>query len=74
MPITAAVCVIGNDSLHPVAIIPQSVYLDYVGAILTRKNSHTGIVYRNDPTIFGWELAHAPRDPGHPGSSALEVS
>lgn len=33
----------------------------YLKTILTRKNSITGIEYRNDPTIFAWELINEPR-------------
>ncbi|KAL6329915.1 hypothetical protein AAG906_039830 [Vitis piasezkii] len=36
-------------------------FKNYVKAVLTRKNSITGIEYRNDPTIFGWELINEPR-------------
>ncbi|XP_038694810.1 mannan endo-1,4-beta-mannosidase 2 [Tripterygium wilfordii] len=33
----------------------------YVKTVLTRKNTLTGIEYRNDPAIFGWELINEPR-------------
>ncbi|XP_030549421.1 mannan endo-1,4-beta-mannosidase 2-like [Rhodamnia argentea] len=36
-------------------------FKDYVKVILTRKNTITGVEYRNDPTIFGWELINEPR-------------
>ncbi|KAF8411146.1 hypothetical protein HHK36_003689 [Tetracentron sinense] len=33
----------------------------YVKTILTRKNTITGLEYRDDPTIFAWELINEPR-------------
>ncbi|KAL1821655.1 hypothetical protein ACET3Z_016524 [Daucus carota] len=33
----------------------------YIKTVLTRKNTITGIEYRDDPTIFGWELINEPR-------------
>ncbi|KAM7275247.1 hypothetical protein ACFE04_017113 [Oxalis oulophora] len=36
-------------------------YKNYVKAILTRKNTLTGIEYRNDYAIFAWELINEPR-------------
>ncbi|XP_059663159.1 mannan endo-1,4-beta-mannosidase 2-like [Cornus florida] len=36
-------------------------FKNYVKTVLTRKNTITGIEYRNDPTIFAWELINEPR-------------
>jgi len=36
-------------------------YKDFVTKLLTRTNSITGVEYRNDPTIFGWEIVNEPR-------------
>jgi len=36
-------------------------YKDYVLKLLTRTNSITGVVYREDPTIFGLEIVNEPR-------------
>ncbi|KAJ9562902.1 hypothetical protein OSB04_008062 [Centaurea solstitialis] len=36
-------------------------FKNYVKTILLRKNTITGVVYRDDPTIFGWELINEPR-------------
>ncbi|KAG6416904.1 hypothetical protein SASPL_124345 [Salvia splendens] len=33
----------------------------YVKTVLTRRNTLTGVEYRDDPTIFGWELINEPR-------------
>jgi mannan endo-1,4-beta-mannosidase len=38
--------------------------LQYAGALIARRNSITGIAYRDDPTIMAWELANEPRPGG----------
>ena len=39
----------------------QNEYLNHVKKIVTRKNSITGILYSDDPTIMSWQLANEPR-------------
>lgn len=41
--------------------------------VLTRVNSITKVEYRNDPTIFGWELINEPRCTYESSSNALQV-
>ena len=36
-------------------------YRDYVTRLLTRTNTITGVVYKDDPTIFAWEIINEPR-------------
>ncbi|KAL8032952.1 hypothetical protein ABFX02_13G131100 [Erythranthe guttata] len=36
-------------------------YRAYVKAILSRKNSFTGVKYSEEPSIFAWELINEPR-------------
>eukprot|EP00803_Ostreobium_quekettii_P007635 evm.model.scf_75.17 EVM.evm.TU.scf_75.17 scf_75:156410-159967(+) len=50
----------------------KDTFKDYVASIVTRRSSVTGIEYRYDPTILGWELANEARDPGNVGSKALQ--
>ncbi|XP_058101029.1 mannan endo-1,4-beta-mannosidase 2-like [Magnolia sinica] len=49
-----------NDSFFFDPSIRQH-FKTYLKKVLTRKNSITGIEYRNDPTIFAWELINEPR-------------
>lgn len=35
-------------------------YKNYVHKILTRNNTITGVIYREDPTLFALELANEP--------------
>jgi mannan endo-1,4-beta-mannosidase len=34
----------------------RGLYREHVEKLATRRNSVTGVLYRDDPTIFGWEL------------------
>jgi mannan endo-1,4-beta-mannosidase len=36
-------------------------YKDWASHLVNRTNTINGVVYRDDPTIFGWELANEPR-------------
>ena len=38
----------------------RDLYKDFVNYVLTRTNTHTGIEYRDDPTILLWEVANEP--------------
>jgi len=50
----------------------RSWYKDHVSAILNRVNTLNGRVYREDPTIFAWELANEPRCESDPTGATLE--
>jgi len=39
----------------------QSWYRDHITAVVERVNSYTGLAYRDDPTVFSWELANEPQ-------------
>ncbi|KAI9314227.1 glycoside hydrolase superfamily [Dichotomocladium elegans] len=48
-------------------------YKAYIDHVLNRQNNLTGTAYKDDPTIFGWELANEPRCDGsgsYPRSSS----
>lgn len=34
---------------------------DHIAKTINRKNSITGVLYKNDPTIMAWQLANEPR-------------
>ena len=39
----------------------QTWYRDHIRAMVNHTNPYTGLKYRDDPTIFSWELANEPR-------------
>jgi mannan endo-1,4-beta-mannosidase len=43
-----------------------AMYHDYIRAVVSRRNTITGQLYRDDPAIMAWQLANEPR----PGGSA----
>jgi mannan endo-1,4-beta-mannosidase len=42
----------------------NALYRAYVGRIIDRRNSISGIRYRDDPAIMSWQLANEPRPGG----------
>ncbi|KAK1321254.1 Mannan endo-1,4-beta-mannosidase 2 [Acorus calamus] len=44
----------------------------YLKTVLTRKNHITGIEYRDDPTIFAWELINEPQCTSDPTGDTLQ--
>jgi mannan endo-1,4-beta-mannosidase len=39
----------------------QAWYRNHIATVVRRVNTYTGRAYRDDPTIFAWELANEPR-------------
>eukprot|EP00249_Psilotum_nudum_P005232 c18687_g1_i1 orf=613-1914(+) len=61
-----------NDSFFIDPII-RDFYKSYVKSILNRVNSINGVVYRDDPTIFAWELINEPRCASDPSGDTLQA-
>ena len=53
----------GRSKHHEFFSAPElrQAYRDWVKHVLTRTNTVNGRPYRDDPSIFGWELANEPR-------------
>ncbi|MFC1734352.1 cellulase family glycosylhydrolase, partial [candidate division KSB1 bacterium] len=49
----------------------KDAYKNYVSYFLNRVNTLTGIAYKDDPTIFAWELANEPRARSDPSTVIL---
>lgn len=49
----------------------KAVYREYLRHVISRTNSRTGIPYREDPTIFAWELLNEPRCPADSSGETL---
>ncbi len=58
--------VLGHDDFYTDSTI-RAWYKTYVGAMVNRVNSFSGVSYRDDPTILGWELANEPRSSDRSG-------
>ncbi|KAE8724393.1 Mannan endo-1,4-beta-mannosidase 2 [Hibiscus syriacus] len=48
-------------------------YKAYVKAILTRKNSFSGVKYVDEPSIFAWELMNEPRCASNSSAHSLQA-
>ncbi|CAA7410461.1 unnamed protein product [Spirodela intermedia] len=47
-------------------------YKNNAKAVITRVNKFTGVAYRDDPTIFAWELMNEPRCPSDPSGKTVQ--
>lgn len=61
----------GRTKHHEFYTAPEvkQVYKDWVEHLVQRKNSVNGRMYRDDPTIFAWELGNEPRCHGTGGGA-----
>ncbi|KAJ0975475.1 hypothetical protein J5N97_017440 [Dioscorea zingiberensis] len=48
-------------------------YKAHVKMILTRVNTITNVMYKDDPTIFAWELMNEPQCPSDPSGDKLQA-
>ncbi|KAK4707550.1 hypothetical protein R3W88_028475 [Solanum pinnatisectum] len=51
----------------------KAYYKSFVKAIVTRKNSISGVKYSEEPAIFAWELINEPRCESSSSAAALQV-
>ena len=53
----------GRNKHHEFFTAPElkQAYRDWIKHVIGRKNSVNGRAYREDPTVFAWELANEPR-------------
>ncbi|KAL2932293.1 Mannan endo-1 4-beta-mannosidase 6 [Bienertia sinuspersici] len=51
----------------------KAYYKAYIKAIITRKNSLSGVKYADEPAIFAWELINEPRCQSDSSSSILQA-
>ena len=49
-----------HDQFYTDARVRQA-FKDWISHVVNRVNTVNGLTYRNDPTIFSWELANEPR-------------
>ncbi|KAM3224612.1 hypothetical protein ACQJBY_057784 [Aegilops geniculata] len=53
--------------------LTQQLYKNHVKRVLTRVNSFTGVTYKDEPTIFAWELMNEPRVPTDPSGKTMQA-
>ncbi|XP_077216415.1 glycosyl hydrolase superfamily protein [Tasmannia lanceolata] len=51
----------------------RSYYKAHVKMVLNRVNTYTNVTYKNDPTIFSWELMNEPRCLSDPSGDKLQA-
>ncbi|XP_062221352.1 putative mannan endo-1,4-beta-mannosidase 9 [Phragmites australis] len=51
----------GSDDDFFTSSVTKDFYKNHVKTVLTRVNKMTGVAYKDDPTIFAWELMNEPR-------------
>ncbi len=56
----------GHDDFYSDPVIVNW-YKAYVAMILQRTNTYTGVQWKDDPTVLGWELVNEPRSSDRTG-------
>ncbi|KAI7726032.1 hypothetical protein M8C21_009455 [Ambrosia artemisiifolia] len=51
----------------------KSFYKNHIKTVLTRRNTITGVMYKDDPTIMAWELMNEPRCPSDISGATIHV-
>jgi len=52
--------------------VVKGYYKNHIKTVLTRRNSLTGIAYKDDPTIMAWELMNEPRCPSDKSGKTIQ--
>ncbi|CAL9135174.1 unnamed protein product, partial [Musa textilis] len=63
---------IGSEDEFFTDPVVKGYYKDHVKTVLTRVNNLTGVAYKDDPTIFAWELMNEPRCPADLSGKSMQ--
>ncbi|PKA66572.1 Mannan endo-1,4-beta-mannosidase 1 [Apostasia shenzhenica] len=64
---------IGSDDGFFTNDVVKRYYKNHVKTVLTRYNTLTGVAYKDDPTIFAWELMNEPRCPSDMSGRTIQA-
>ncbi|XP_020584504.1 mannan endo-1,4-beta-mannosidase 1-like isoform X1 [Phalaenopsis equestris] len=64
---------IGSDDEFFTNNVVKGYYKNHVKSVLTRNNTLTGVAYKDDPTIFAWELMNEARCPLDTSGKTLQA-
>ncbi|KAK3022090.1 hypothetical protein RJ639_045934 [Escallonia herrerae] len=53
--------------------VVRGFYKNHIKTVLTRKNSITGVAYKDDSTIMAWELMNEPRCTSDPSGKTIQA-
>ncbi|XP_044953481.1 putative mannan endo-1,4-beta-mannosidase 9 [Hordeum vulgare subsp. vulgare] len=53
--------------------LTQRFYMNHIKRVLTRVNNFTGVAYKDEPTIFAWELMNEPRVPSDLSGKTMQA-
>ncbi|KAG6550288.1 hypothetical protein Mapa_008249 [Marchantia paleacea] len=60
-----------NDDAFYTSAALRTWYKNHVKKVLTRVNHYTGVAYKDDPTIFAWELMNEPHCESDPTGNTI---
>ncbi|XP_030471491.1 putative mannan endo-1,4-beta-mannosidase 9 [Syzygium oleosum] len=63
---------LSNDEEFFTNSVTKGYYKNHIKAVLTRMNTITGVAYKDDPTIFAWELMNEPQCRSDPSGKTLQ--
>ncbi|XP_065009371.1 mannan endo-1,4-beta-mannosidase 1-like [Musa acuminata AAA Group] len=63
---------IGSDDEFFTNPVVKGYYKSHIKTVVTRVNTITGVAYKDDPTIFAWELMNEPRCPSDLSGKSIQ--
>ncbi|KAI4965076.1 hypothetical protein ZWY2020_057524 [Hordeum vulgare] len=64
---------LGSDDDFFTDRLTQRFYMNHIKRVLTRVNNLTGVAYKDEPTIFAWELMNEPRVPSDLSGKTMQA-